>query len=224
MNENKVDYEGMIQQSHGLNGDMNSEFGNRYCQYFDIRQVLNMGTCNQQLLIAEGGKGEELQYIVGSSKSSNTSSTIMSRFESPTSAFYATENCMKFAQFDSQVGNNQSLSSHQLCKINDLEFPMYQTLKENNHLLDSPNHSDSLNLSNTLQAMVNSQLNSSNLCLTRSSEKSNKLSYGNFPIEQQNLFSDGCSSVSRSSSFCDKGNQDHMVSIFVIHHIYRNGF
>ncbi|TKY62547.1 PHR 1 protein [Spatholobus suberectus] len=202
MNENKIDWGGLIQQSHGLSGDFNSEFGNRYCQYFDIRQAWNMGP------LATVGGGAELLPNIGPAKSSGT---IMSRFESPASAFYAAENCMGFAEYDCQVGIH-SLSS-QLCKINDLEFPLYQSPRET-LVLDSANQPDPPNfdLSNTLQSIVKSQLNS-NQC-RRSPEKSNKISCENFPsskflpIEQQKLFIDG---VIRGSSFPNKGNQDHML-------------
>ncbi|KAG5043401.1 hypothetical protein AAZX31_03G125700 [Glycine max] len=204
MNENKIDWGGLIQQSHVLSGDFNSEFGNRYCQYFDIRQAWNMGP-----LAMVGGEAidNELQNI-GHAKSSGT---IMSRFESPASAFYAAENCMEFAEYDCQVGIH-SLSS-QLCKINDLEFPLYQSPREN-LFLDSANQSETnFDLSNTLQSIVKSQLNSANQC-SRSPEKSNKISCGNFhstkflPVEQQKLFIDGLIS---GSSFPNKGNQDHML-------------
>ncbi|XP_020212972.1 myb family transcription factor PHL5 isoform X2 [Cajanus cajan] len=199
MNENKVDWGGLIQQSHGLSGDLNSEFGNRYCQYFDIRQPWNMGS----FTMVGGGTEQLPNNNIGSVKSSGT---IMSRFDSPASAFYAAENCMGFAEFDSQIGVH-SLSS-QLCKIHDLEFPLYQSPKEN-LFLDSANQPDpDFDLSNTLQSIVKSQLNSGNQC-SRSPEKSNKISCGNFPsskilpIEQQKLFIHG---VIRGSS-----NQDHMM-------------
>ncbi|KAL5154961.1 Myb family transcription factor PHL5 [Glycine soja] len=205
MNENKIDWGGLIQQSHGLSGDFNSEFGNRYCQYFDIRQAWNMGP-----LSMFGGEATDHELPnIGHVKSSGT---IMSRFESPASAFYATENCMGFAEYDCQVGVH-SLSS-QLCKINDLEFPLYQSFSRENLFLDSANQSETnFDLSNTLQSIVKSQLNSGNQC-RRSPEKSNQISSGNFPsskflpIEQQKLFVDG---LIRGSSFLKKGNQDHMV-------------
>nr|QSD99592.1 MYB family transcription factor [Melilotus albus] len=172
-----------------------------------MSQIWNIGTCNpQQLSIVEEGE---------TTKSCNTN-TIMSRFESPASAFYATENCMGFAEIDCQVDNNQSLSS-ELHKINDLEFPLYQSLRENNHFLDSSNQPDSnFELSNTLQAMVKSQLNGNQHL--RFQENLNKFSCGNFPgsksfpFEQQKLFLDGLASVNRSSSFCNKGNQDYTVT------------
>ncbi|KAI5426896.1 myb family transcription factor PHL5 [Lathyrus oleraceus] len=161
-----------------------------------MREVWNIGTCSQQ-------QEEE--------KSSNTN-TIMSRFESPTSAFYATETCMGFAEFD----NNQSLNT-QVHKINDLEYPLCQHLRENNQFLDSSNQSDpNFELSNTLQALVKSQLNG-NQCV-RLPENSDNFSCENFPrirpfpFEQQKLYFDDLASVNRSSSFCNKGNHDYMVA------------
>ncbi|ESW34307.1 hypothetical protein PHAVU_001G141600 [Phaseolus vulgaris] len=200
MNENKVHWGGLIQQTHGLSGDFNSEFGNHYCQYFDIRQAWNMGP-----LAMVGGEATDQLPNIGHVKSSGT---IISRFESPASAFYATENCMGFAEYDCQVGIQPQLS-----KINDLEFPLYQSPREN-LFLDSANQPDSsYDLSNTLQSIVKSQLNN-NQCRV-SPESSSKISCGNFPttkflpIEQQKLFIDG---VIRGSSFPNKGSQDHMVA------------
>ncbi|KAK7396289.1 hypothetical protein VNO78_17191 [Psophocarpus tetragonolobus] len=201
MNENKIDWRGLIQQSHGLNGDFNSEFGNRYCQYFDIRMPWNM---TPPLAMVRGG--EEQLPNTGPAKSFGT---IMSRFESPASAFYAAENCMGFAEYDCQVG-----SQSQLSKINDLEFPLYQSPR-GNLFLDSANQPDpNFDLSkSTLQSIMKSQLNS-NQC-RRSPEKSNNNSCDNFPsskllpIEQQKFFIDG---LIRGSSFPNKENPDHMVA------------
>ncbi|KAL5059446.1 hypothetical protein RYX36_031050 [Vicia faba] len=166
-----------------------------------MREVWNIGTRSQQ---------EEEQ------KSSNTN-TIMSRFESPTSAFYATETCMGFAEFD----NNRSLNT-QLHKINDLEYPLCQSLRENNQFLDSSNQSDpNFELSDTLQALVKSQLNG-NQCV-RLPENHNKFSCENFPtikpfpFEHQKLFFDDLASVNRSSSFCNKGNHDYTVACGTYH-------
>ncbi|WVZ04750.1 hypothetical protein V8G54_018096 [Vigna mungo] len=200
MNENKVHWGGLIQQSHGLSGDFNSEFGNHYCQYFDIRQPWNMGP-----LAMVGREATDQLPNIGHVKSSGT---IISRFESPASAFYAAENCMGFSEYDCQLGVQS-----QLCKINDLEFPLYQSPREN-LFLDSANQPDSsYDLSNTLQSIVKSQFNN-NQCRV-SPQKSNKISSGNFPttkflpIEQQKLFIDG---VIRGSSFPNKGIQDRTVA------------
>lgn len=207
MNENKIDWGGFIQQSHGLSGDFNSEIGKGYCQNFDMRQAWNMGPLT---MVGAGAEHQQLPNI-GLVKSSGT---IMTCFESPVSAFYAAENCMGFAQYDCQVGIQPLL-------INDLEFPLYQSTREN-LLLDSANQPDSnFDLSNTLQSIVKSHLNSDQC--RGSPERSNKISCGNFPssmflpIEQQKLFIDG---VMRASSFPNKGNQEHMVSIFLFFIFY----
>ncbi|KAJ1409888.1 SANT/Myb domain [Sesbania bispinosa] len=212
MNENKIDCLGRIQQSHGLNGDFNSEFGNCSSQYFDIKQASNMGTCNQPFVMSCGGGGVEQPPYIGQGKSS---STIISRFESPATAFYATEICMGFPQYDCQQVGNPSLAS-QFSKINDLEFPLYQCPRDN-LFLDSANQpGPNFELSNPLQAILKPQLNSDQCC--RSPEKSNKIPCGNFPdsnflpFEQHKLFNDDAASISRSASLPSKGNQDHTVS------------
>ncbi|XP_054824186.1 myb family transcription factor PHL5 isoform X2 [Prosopis cineraria] len=114
MNKNKVDFPGrvQVQQSHGLNGDSNPEFGNSYCQFMDISQAWNIGSCSQTLAVA--GEGAQQPPNQGPAESS---STIMSRFESPASAFYAAERCMGFQQYDSQLAMvKPPLSSNQYCR------------------------------------------------------------------------------------------------------------
>ncbi|XP_027366587.1 protein PHOSPHATE STARVATION RESPONSE 3-like [Abrus precatorius] len=202
MSKKKVDCLEGIQQSYGLNSDFN---------YFDMRQASNIGTCNQPLAMACGG-GMEQQPYLGQAKSS---SSIISRFESPASAFYATEFFMGFPQYDSQVGNPSLIS--QFSKVNDMEFPLYQSPRES-LFLDSPANQPGHNFewSNPSQTMLKSQLNSDQCCI--STEKSNKIPCGNFsgrsflPIEQPKLFIDDAASVSRSPSTPSKGNQDQTVS------------
>ncbi|CAL0311055.1 unnamed protein product [Lupinus luteus] len=173
MNQNKIDCHGLIQQSHGLNKDLNTEFGNFSCEYFDTKQAWNMRICNQPLAMAEVGVGgaEQPPYIGGTAKSSNAA---IRGFESPGSAFYAAEECMSFIEYDSQVGSNSHSfsSTPQISKINDMEFPLYQSPREN-IFMDSPNQHDpnfELLHSNTLQAMVKSQLYS-NQCSTSPIER-----------------------------------------------------
>ncbi|RDY07489.1 Myb family transcription factor PHL5, partial [Mucuna pruriens] len=209
--ENKIDCVGQIQQSYGLNSELNSEFGNCSSQCFDIRQASNMGTCNHPLAMAFGGEVEQEPHI-GQTKSS---SSIISRFESPASAFYATEIYMGFPQYDSQVGNPSLMS--QFSKINDLEFPLYQSPRESLFMASLANQpAPTFELSNSLQAMLKSQFNSDECC--RSPEMSNKIPCGNFPgsnflpTEQTKLFIDDAASISRSPSIPSKGNQDQTVS------------
>ncbi|KAG5052204.1 hypothetical protein AAZX31_02G167900 [Glycine max] len=212
MNENRIDCVGRTQQSYGLNGDWNSEFGNCSSQYFDVRQASNMGTCNQPLAMASGG-GVEQEPHIGQNKSS---SSIISRFKSPASAFYATEMCMGgFPQYDSQIGN-PSLMSHS-SKFNDMEFPLYQSLRQSLFMPSLANQPPpKFDLSNPLQEMLKFHLNSDQ-CV-RSLETFNKIPCGDFPgsnflpIEQHKLFIDDAAPISRSPSIPSKGNQGQTVS------------
>ncbi|KAI4348763.1 hypothetical protein L6164_009445 [Bauhinia variegata] len=213
MKENKIDWRGRIQQRHGLNGGCNSEFGNRSCHYYDIKQLWGMGICGQsqpQGIAMAGGTEEPSSYA--DPASAKSSAAIMSCFDSPASAFYVTERCMGLPRYDSPAGN-PSLSS-QFSKIKDLEFPLYQSPREN-LFLDSENQADpNLELSNTLQAMVKSQLNGDRYC--KSPEKSSKIPCGNFssskflPTEQNKLFID--EALRRKLSLPFEGNQDHTVA------------
>ncbi|KAL9319256.1 hypothetical protein ACSQ67_015773 [Phaseolus vulgaris] len=207
MNEYKIDCVGRIQQSYALNGDLSSEFSNCSSQYFDIIQASNMGTFNQPLAMVSG-EGVEQEPHIGQTKSS---SSIISRFESPASAFYATEICMGFPQYDRLVGNPSLIS--QFSKISDVEFPLYQSPRQNLFLASLANQpAPNFELSNPLQAMLLSHLNGDQ-CV-RSPEKSNKIPCGNFPgssflpIEQLKLFIDDAASPSIPS----KGNQDQTDS------------
>ncbi|XP_034692960.1 myb family transcription factor PHL5 isoform X3 [Vitis riparia] len=96
MNTQKIDCQTRIQQNHGVIPDYGIEFGPRSSQFLG---AWNMGICSQQPLATDGGS--QLQTL-GPAK---PSSTIMSRFDSPASAFYATERFMGFSQYDHQASN-----------------------------------------------------------------------------------------------------------------------
>ncbi|KAH1042533.1 hypothetical protein GLYMA_09G113000v4 [Glycine max] len=178
-----------------------------------MRQASNMGTSNQPLAMASGG-GVEQEPNIGQTKSS---SSIISRFESPASAFYATEMCMGgFPQYDSQIGNNLSLMS-QSSKFSNMEFPLYQSPRQSLFMASLANQPPpNFDLSNPLQEILKSHLNSDQ-CV-RSPEDSNKIPYGDFPgsnflpIEQHKFFIDDAISTGISPSIPSKGNQDQSVS------------
>lgn len=225
MNDNKIDCLGRIQQNHRLNGDFNYELGNcsSSSQYFDMRHVSsNIGNFSQPFSMSCVGEMEDPSCIIQSQNQGQgkSSSTIISRFESPNSAFYATEICMNFPQYDSQVGNDSNpFLISQFSKVNDLEFPLYQCPREN-IFLDSTNQANTnfeFSNSNPLQPMMRSQLNSDQ-CI-RSPENSNKILSGNFhSVEQHKFFIDDAASISMSPLIPSKGNQDHKVSIFFTPH------
>lgn len=136
-------------------------------------------------------------------------SSIMSRFESPASAFYATERCMGFSQYHSQVGNSQ--------------FPSGQTYNESYSSMDSSEQADpNLDIRNTLQSIVKSQPSSYHQ-YQKSSEKPNQIplpSNNLFEHQQNKLHGESTASVRRPSlSLPPKENQDQAVCIFysIIH-------
>lgn len=193
MNKNRIEWQGHIQQRRGLNGDFSSESFHRSHQYFDVKQPWNIG--------GSGGEDEDSPHM-GSSKSPIT---IMGGFESPTSAFYAAERCMRFPQYHSQVINSNPSLASPLPKIHDLELPMYQQSPRENTFLDHLPHQANINnvkLSNTFEAVVRPQFEP---------ERPNKTPCGNLPagkflpIEQHKLFIDD-----DFSSF----RRNHIVSNF----------
>lgn len=172
-----------IQQTHGLIGDSNSnsnsEFGNRSSLFFDINQAWNTAAPPLQPPYAIPAK---------------SSTAIISRFESPASAFYATERCMGFPLYDSLPANS---NPHNFSRLNDSEFPLYQS-------------DPSFQFSNTLQAMLKSHFttygddryslssHNSDLISSRVSPAAKLL-----PIEQHKLFIEDPY----------KANQEHAVPV-----------
>ncbi|XP_021830659.1 myb family transcription factor PHL5 isoform X1 [Prunus avium] len=195
MNEQKIDcQERIIQQSHGLISDFNFELGSQSSQIFDLQQqAWNMGVCVQQPTEDQPNMSQLQNHGLPRSPSS-----IMSRFESPASAFYATERCMGFSQYHSQVGNSQ--------------FPSGQTYNESYSSMDSSEQADpNLDIRNTLQSVVKSQPSSYHQ-YQKSSEKPNQIplpSNNLFEHQQNKLHGESTASVRRPSlSLPPKENQD----------------
>ena len=103
MNDRKIDYRKKINQqnSNGVISDLSFGAGSRRSSQF----FGNMGVWVPQTpaTMDEQFQSHHHQNGVVQAKLSSSSS-IMSRFETPASAFYATERCMGFPQYDSQVG------------------------------------------------------------------------------------------------------------------------
>ncbi|KAL6273089.1 hypothetical protein ACE6H2_023781 [Prunus campanulata] len=195
MNEQKIDcQERIIQQSHGLISDFNFELGSQSSQIFDLQQqAWNMGVWVQQPTEDQPNMSQLQNHGLPRSPSS-----IMSRFESPASAFYATERCMGFSQYHSQVGNSQ--------------FPSGQTYNESYSSMDSSEQADpNLDIRNTLQSVVKSQPSSYHQ-YQKSSEKPNQIplpSNNLFEHQQNKLHGESTASVRRPSlSLPPKENQD----------------
>lgn len=209
MNTHKIDCREQVNQSNGVINDCSSEFGNQSSEFLGYKQPWHMETCFQPLTM-EGGSQQ--QYI----GPANSSSTIMSRFESPASAFFATERCMGFPQHEGEVGN-PSMSS-QFSRTYDSQFPAYQSAGEDYSIDTAHPAEPNFDLRNTLQAIVKSQFSSNKYC--GSSENSFKISCSNSPAckllphEQNKLLGADTNYGRRHLLIPFKGNQeiqDHKV-------------
>lgn len=200
MNGQKIDCQEQIHQhNHGLISDSNFELGiHSSHQLLGLeQQPWNMGIWVQQPTMNQGVP--QLQNL----EPAKSPNSIMSRFESPTLAFYATERCMGFpSQYDDyQVGNpnpNPNPPS---------QFPSGQSYDE----------SYSEDIRNTLQSIVKSKTNSSQS--HKSSEISNQIPSSNLPgnklfLHQQMSQDSTTASVRRPFSLAFKENQEQVVSSF----------
>ncbi|KAE8125365.1 hypothetical protein FH972_020182 [Carpinus fangiana] len=200
MNTQKIDCREPVNQNYGvITNDCSSS-----SQLIGFRQPWQMGTC----VPMEGGSQQ--QYNVPT----KSSTTIMSRFESPASAFYASERCMGFPQYECQP-ENPSLCS-EFSRTYDSQLPSYQSSGED-FSTDSANQAGyNFDLRNTLQAIVKSQFTSNQYY--GSSEMSNKISRSNssgckllLPHEQNKLPGDDDTIYGGGHLLIPfKGNQDHM--------------
>ncbi|CAK7342372.1 unnamed protein product [Dovyalis caffra] len=80
---------------------MIGDFAHLTSQYFGNQQIRNMAPRLQTAAMEAGSQQQNLSP-------ERLSESIMSRFESPSSAFYATERYMRFPQYDCQVGGSFS--------------------------------------------------------------------------------------------------------------------
>ncbi|KAL6141504.1 hypothetical protein ACLB2K_059792 [Fragaria x ananassa] len=198
MNEQKIDCQERIHQhNHGLISDSNFELGSHSShQLLDLQQLpWNMGVWVQQPTTDQGVS--QLQNF-GPEK---LPSSIMSRFESPASLFYATERCMGFpSHYESQDDGSPNLP----------QFPSGQSFVESYSMESSED------IRNTLQSIVKYQTNSSQSY--KSSEKSNQIPNnnlrGNKIFLHQHMHQDSTTaSVRRPFSLAFQENQEQ-VSFF----------
>ncbi|XP_042945561.1 myb family transcription factor PHL5-like isoform X2 [Carya illinoinensis] len=203
MNTQEIDCREPVSQNYELINDRGSEFANCSSQLFGSKQSWQFGTGAQPPTM---GGGSQLQYI----RPAKSSSTIMSRFDSPASTFYETERCMGIQQYDSPV-DNPSLCS-QVSRTYDSQFPPYQSSRED-FSIDSAHQDDSnFDLRNTLQAMVKSQF----FCNQYFESSGNKISCSDspgcklLPHEQNKLLGDDTNYGGRHLLIPFKGNQDDM--------------
>ncbi|XWS66428.1 hypothetical protein CRYUN_Cryun05aG0198600 [Craigia yunnanensis] len=199
MNTPKIDCREHVEQNLGFSRDCNFE----YVNHVDFQQPWNMGIRIQ----APAMEGGSQQQNPGAAKSSNT---IMSGFQSPASAFYATERCMGFPQYGSQGGSSSFCSQYN--KSFNSQFPSSHASGENFSTESVARDEANYELRNTLQSLVKSQI-----CCNqyqKSLEKSYKIPCTNLQGSQvlshdhSNLLGNNAATVGSHFSVPFRGNQD----------------
>ncbi|KAJ0088915.1 hypothetical protein Patl1_33004 [Pistacia atlantica] len=147
MNSQNINFQDRFRQKQAMSSDCNIEFANYSTSYFASQPSWNLRINHGQAL-----DGASEQQNLSPARSS---SAIIGRFESPASAFYATERFMGFPQYDSQPGNNP---------VCDSDFPSYQSSGENfSGVVSSPEPGENIELRNALQSTLKSQKYCGNL-------------------------------------------------------------
>ncbi|XVE75702.1 hypothetical protein DITRI_Ditri12bG0114100 [Diplodiscus trichospermus] len=200
MNTQKIDCQEHVEQNLGFSRDGNFE----YVNHVGFQQPWNNMGKRSQAPAMEGGSQQQNH---GAAKSSNT---IMSGFQSPASAFYATERYMGFPQNGSKEGTSSFCS--QYSKTWNSQFPSFHASGEIFSIESVPQDEPSYELRNTLQSLVKSQI-----CCNqhhKSSEKSYKIPCNNlqrsrFPShDQSNLLGNTGVTVGSHFSVPFRRNQD----------------
>lgn len=204
MKNEKIDCQERIQQNHGLIDDL--AFHSLQC--FGSQQNWNMGIHVQPHSMEAGSQQQNL-------RSDKSSSSIMSRFESPASAFYATERYMGFPQYNCQVGSPSCSQYFNSC---DSQIPSHHSSGENYSIDPGEEADQQFELRRALHSFVQPHFRGNHQYKSfekpykglRSSSSGNKL----HPHEQHKLLGNDAISVGSHFSVPFQGNQDCRVCIF----------
>lgn len=142
MNDYEIDSKLEIQQNHGVITDC-------YSQNFRAQQPWRMGTCVHLSAMDEVESLEQQNFC-----SSKSSSTIINLFESPASAFFATEQCMGIPPIEFQT----DCSSSSFDRASDSLSAIFQSSGENFSLDSAEQSGSDFEFKNTLQSVVKSQI------------------------------------------------------------------
>ncbi|XVF07339.1 hypothetical protein REPUB_Repub06bG0130000 [Reevesia pubescens] len=205
MNTRKIDCQEHVEQNLGFSRDCNFE----YVNHVGFQQPWNNMGIRIQAPAMEGGSQAQHQNP-GAAKSS--SNTIMNGFQTPASAFYATERCMGFPQHGSQSQGGTSSFCSQYNKSCNSQFPSFHAPGENfsieSVVQDEPNYE----VRNTLPSLVKSHI-----CFNKyqkSSDKSYKIPCSSLQVSQvsshgqSNLLGNNAATVRNHFSVPFRGNQD----------------
>ncbi|KAJ6746147.1 MYB-LIKE TRANSCRIPTION FACTOR FAMILY PROTEIN [Salix koriyanagi] len=195
MNTRNIDSEERVHQNDGV---MIGDFVNLSSEYFGNQQIRNM-TPRLPPAVMEAGCQ---QQNFSPERSSNS---IMSRFESPASAFYATERCMRFPQYDFQVGSS-------FCSQYSKSYDSHPSSGPN-YSIDIGEQSDhSHGLNSNLESVAKPHFSYFNSFDHKSYKGLGSSSGNKLPSQQHNKFLDSHGvSLGNRFSVPFQGNQDRQV-------------
>ncbi|KAF2307788.1 hypothetical protein GH714_031747 [Hevea brasiliensis] len=198
MNTSKMDCQERIRQNHGPIGD----FALQSSQCFGNQQSWNMGIRMQQPVMEAGLQQQN-------HRPDKSSSSIMSRFESPASAFYATERYMGFPQYDCQVDAPPWCFPYS--KPYDSQLPSQQSSRES-FAIDSGEQADhNLDLRSNLQPIVKSHFSDDHYYKSYKGPCSSSSGNKRHLFERNKLLNNGAASIGSQFSIPYQGDQDHRV-------------
>ncbi|OAY43138.1 myb family transcription factor PHL5 isoform X2 [Manihot esculenta] len=195
MNTSKIDCQDRIHHNHGLIGD----FAVHFSQCFGNQQSWNKEIHMQQPVMEAGL--QQQQYL----RPDRSSASIMSRFESPASAFYATERFMGFPQYDCQV------EAPPLCFSYSKSYDSQQSSREN-YAIDSGEQAEhNLEMRSNLQPIVKSHFSDDQFYKSYKSSCSSSSENKLYLLERNKVLNNGTASVGNHGSIPFQGDQDHRV-------------
>ncbi|XP_021657964.2 myb family transcription factor PHL5 isoform X2 [Hevea brasiliensis] len=198
MNTSKMDCQERIRQNHGPIGD----FALQSSQCFGNQQSWNMGIRMQQPVMEAGLQQQN-------HRPDKSSSSIMSRFESPASAFYATERYMGFPQYDCQVDAPPWCFPYSMPY--DSQLPSQQSSRES-FAIDSGEQADhNLDLRSNLQPIVKSHFSDDHYYKSYKGPCSSSSGNKRHLFERNKLLNNGAASIGSQFSIPYQGDQDHRV-------------
>lgn len=197
MNTSKIDCQERVQQNNGLNGD----FALHFSQCFGNQQSWNMGIRTQQPVMEAGLQQQNHR------PNDKSSTTIMRSFESPASAFYATERYMGFPQYDCQV------EAPPLCFSYSKSYDSQQSSREN-YAIDSGEQAEhNLEMRSNLQPIVKSHFSDDQFYKAYKSSCGSSSENKLYLLERNKVLNNGTASIGNHGSIPCQGDQDHRVCI-----------
>ncbi|PON52220.1 Octamer-binding transcription factor [Parasponia andersonii] len=169
MNDRKLDYQERLNPNNGLISDFSLDFGSRSSPFFSNNMgvwaphIQSSPAIDDDVYYSRSHHQNAVVPMKPSSPSSLASSTIMSRFESPVSAFSFTEQIMGFPQYDSRVGFSSLGSQSQLGSAAHESYGDDSAHEQEQQRQDHPQPQPNFELRTSLPPMAKSLLSNANV-------------------------------------------------------------